>query len=372
MCCILSFFVSQCPTCASAYERTCSDSCRTILRAVEAEQMSFADLPPHPGQLYYRRRVGLAATMHPSLPHKATTRSFSTLATPTRPTATTSPIVDATPATVPVTTTIKENAKFKKTEKYLPLGVSPSTSGTVDTPKAPNAAAIESYCVSHSTPPASSAILESITSHTRSLMPERANMLSDSLVGGVLRSLATASLSHSTDPCILELGTFTGYATSWLLDALPSPTRGTLLTCEINQEHADIALHHLAAHPNYARLQVCVAPAMETLQAIVEGNSSATSNTLAFDFIYLDANKKSYLTYFELILTHQLLKSTGLMVVDNTLWKGRVVAASQTHDSMTRSMDNFNKHIAKDTRVITTMLPIRDGITIVQWRQQQA
>ena len=184
-------------------------------------------------------------------------------------------------------------------------------------------------------------------------------MLSDSLVGGVLRMLATAAMSHSDQPKALELGTFTGYATTWLLDALP--TNGQLISCELKQEYADIALRHLATHPKRAQLQLCVGPALDTLQSMVDAGESTT-----LDFIYLDANKKSYLAYYEFILRHRLLRRGGVLLIDNTLWKGLVTTTPQ--DSMTRSIDAFNQHLAQDTRVIATMLPIRDGLTIVQWK----
>lgn len=324
----------QCRSCADEYEHTCSDECRTILRAVKAEKMSFSDLPPHPGQQYYRRRVGLAATRAD------------------RPTVMMTQMRTDTPTAAFHAWTRTHSARRAFSTA---AAAAPSTA-------APSLSALDAYCASHSTPTPSSRLLADISSHTLASMPERANMLSEPVVGALLRAIVTACTSHAVEPRLLELGTFTGYSTSWLLDTLPRG-RGTLISCESKEEHAAVARPLLAQHDNFSQLQLRLAPALDTLQSLVDDGAAP------FHFVYIDANKKSYGAYVDFLLTHSLLARGGAIVLDNTLWKGLVAAPEEDHDSMTRSIHALNQRLANDDRLLVTMLPIRDGITIVQRRE---
>jgi predicted sulfurtransferase/predicted O-methyltransferase YrrM len=347
----------QCRQCADKYEHTCSDECHTILRAVQAKQMSFDDLAPHPGQQLYRRRVGLAATV-PN-PWREEAQKVAPLlggANATKSTTLSTPWPTVAPGSAPqISRTFHSSSRRLTAKAASPSSPQASTSSSPPLPVP--SAAIDAYCIANSTPPPSADLIAKISADTHATMPERANMLSDPLVGSVLRSLALASYGSRTSAWLLELGTFTGYATSWLLDALPA--HGTLWTCEKNKDHLDIARAHLASHPRCRDLHFQERPAMECLEELGQ-------NRIKVDFIYLDANKKSYIAYYEYILHHRLLRQHGILVIDNTLWKGLVTADPAEHDSMTRAMAAFNDRLRADKRVIVTMLPIRDGLTIVQ------
>jgi predicted O-methyltransferase YrrM len=269
---------------------------------------------------------------------------------------------------------------------------------------------LESYCAAHCSPALSGDLLQSIAARTTAEMPERANMLSDALVGAVLRALVHAATAHDSNaaPRILELGTFTGYSTSWLLDCLPPAfvsgeleaalgTRGVVVSCELRDEYAALARENLATHPRIDALDLRVGPAIDTLTALAaDAAAPAAESTAAFDFIYIDANKKASARYVDAILQLGLLKRpTGILLIDNTLWKGQVVhaaaqaanaasssspdmatlAAASTGpqvDSMGRAIHALNVRLANDPRLLVTVLPARDGLTIVQHRTQHS
>lgn len=374
----------QCATCAEKMDHTCSDECRDVVRAVVAAakdsptgEPSFAGVPQRESYEFRpritwaarKKQLEEAAAAAPDLA-AIETASFNTWCRSHPPSTPCPPDhACAQPKEVPV----------------APAAAAPAATGA----GAPTAAAVSaataaaptmpcphlaSYCVSHSTAPQSAQLLHTISARTEAAMPERANMLSDALVGSVLRSLVTAATAGTAAPRLLELGTFTGYSTAWLLDCLPAG-RGTLVSCELRDEYAALAQHNLRDHPRLAQLQLLVGPAYGSLQSLIAGGAGTGAVASAFDFIYIDANKKAYASYVDLILREGLLKPTGVMVLDNTLWKGQVLAAAAgassvaaTPDSMTRAMHALNRTLAADPRLIVTLLPVRDGITIVQHR----
>ena len=114
-----------------------------------------------------------------------------------------------------------------------------------------------------------------------------------------MRSSPTSSIvsgwsAGTAAPRLLELGTFTGYSTAWLLDCLPAG-RGTLVSCELRDEYAALAQHNLRDHPRLAQLQLLVGPAYGSLQSLIREGAAATTpaaghgSGAAFDFIYSDA-----------------------------------------------------------------------------------
>jgi predicted O-methyltransferase YrrM len=198
---------------------------------------------------------------------------------------------------------------------------SPAKSATAAFEAVPLEPALASYCVSHSSPIASAGLLESISERTTRLLPERCHMVSDSLVGLLMRSMiqaATASSPRGSPPRFLEIGAFTGYSAGWMLDSLPSASAGQVVSLELSEEYAAIVRENLKDHPNYARLQLMVGPALESLRTFAQP-ASASSNDAAFDFIFVDADKPSYPSYVDFIIKENLLKPTGVLMVHSHL-----------------------------------------------------
>ncbi len=154
---------------------------------------------------------------------------------------------------------------------------------------------------------------------------------------------------------IIEIGTYTGYATLWMAQALPDD--GEIITCDISETWTDVARRFWAEAGEADKITLHIRPAIETLDALIVAGERD-----AFDFAFIDANKESYPAYFESCLS--LLRSGGLMVIDNVLWGGSVIDASNQEPS-TLAIRAFNQALYSDVRIEINMLPIADGITLV-------
>ncbi len=153
----------------------------------------------------------------------------------------------------------------------------------------------------------------------------------------------------------LELGTFTGYSSLCVARALPPG--GMLLCCDVNPEWTAIARRYWERAGVADRITLKLGPALDTLRALPPGES--------FDFAFIDADKSNYRNYYEEIVPR--LRQDGLVLIDNVLWGGRVVApANQGTD--TRAICELNDVIAEDHRVEAVMLPLADGLTIARKR----
>jgi len=154
----------------------------------------------------------------------------------------------------------------------------------------------------------------------------------------------------------LEIGVYTGYSTLWVALALPQD--GSVLACDVNEKWTAIARRYWQEAGVSDRIDLRLAPARETLDHLL-----ATSQAGSFDFAFIDADKENYLAYYECTL--QLLRSGGLMVIDNTLWSG-AVADTAIQDNETRAIRELNRHIFTDARVQISMLPVADGLTLAR------
>ena len=152
----------------------------------------------------------------------------------------------------------------------------------------------------------------------------------------------------------LEIGTFTGY--SALSAALALPEDGQVIACDINTEWTEIAKKYWKKAGVDRKISLKLAPAEETLRALI---SSKQSNS--FDFAFIDADKTSYDTYYELCLV--LLRKGGLMLIDNVFRSGNVVDPDDNQPE-TCALRSLNEKILKDERVSISMLPVSDGITL--------
>ncbi|HZP12256.1 MAG TPA: class I SAM-dependent methyltransferase, partial [Nevskiaceae bacterium] len=139
----------------------------------------------------------------------------------------------------------------------------------------------------------------------------------------------------------IEVGVFTGYSS--MITALALPDDGRLLACDVNEEWTDIAQRYWKQAGVRSRIDLRIAPALETLD-----EELAAGNAGSYDFAFIDADKENYVGYYERCL--KLIRSGGLIAVDNTLWSGRV-ADESVNDKDTVAIRAFNEHVVKDQRV---------------------
>lgn len=154
----------------------------------------------------------------------------------------------------------------------------------------------------------------------------------------------------------LEVGVFTGYSTLCVAAALPP--EGRVIACDVNEEWTAIARRYWREAGVAERIELNLAPALETLDRLL-----AEGQTGTFDFVFIDADKSNYWNYFERAL--ELLRPGGLAAIDNTLWYGRV-ADPANQDDETRAIRAFNRRLHADARVDLSLIPIGDGMTLAR------
>jgi predicted O-methyltransferase YrrM len=150
---------------------------------------------------------------------------------------------------------------------------------------------------------------------------------------------------------ILEVGTFTGYASLCLAEGLSKD--GFLHTIDINAELEDMVRNNFSKSDLGSKIIYHIGDALEIIPNLDE----------VFDLIFIDADKKNNETYYNLSINK--LRSGGLIIVDNVLWSGKVIGEKKT-DSATTFISDFNKMICSDQRVEKLILPVRDGIYIIR------
>jgi predicted O-methyltransferase YrrM len=155
----------------------------------------------------------------------------------------------------------------------------------------------------------------------------------------------------------IEVGVFTGY--SALSVALALPEDGYLLACDISDDYTRIGRPYWEAAGVSRKIDLRLAPALQTLQAQFESGHAAS-----FDFAFIDADKASYDSYYESCM--QLLRVGGLIAIDNVLWGGAV--AHPATDADTVALQRLNDKLLRDERVDLSMLPIGDGLTLLRKR----
>ena len=155
----------------------------------------------------------------------------------------------------------------------------------------------------------------------------------------------------------LELGTFTGYSAICIARGLGEG--GVLVACELDPERAEAARANFGVAGVEERIEIRVGPALDTLEALAEEGAEP------FDLAFIDADKQSYDAYYEHSLA--LLRPGGLIVIDNTL-RGGDVLAEEPENPGTRVVRDLNERIAGDERVDVSMLAVADGITLVRKR----
>ena len=203
------------------------------------------------------------------------------------------------------------------------------------------------YMIRHRSPEGH--VLAELRRETRRAAPDAAGMMISEEQGILLRMLV-AALAPSL---VLEVGTFTGYSALCMAQALPSG--GRLLCCDVNDEWTDIGKPFWKRAGVADRIDLRVAPALETINAL-------PANEM-IDFAFLDADKCSYVQYLEAILPK--LRTNGLIAADNVLWHNWSMDA-HNQDPETVGIREFNEHVLRDDRVETVMLHVGDGLTLIR------
>jgi predicted O-methyltransferase YrrM len=154
---------------------------------------------------------------------------------------------------------------------------------------------------------------------------------------------------------VLEVGVFTGYSSTAMALALPED--GRLVACDRNEEFTNIARRYWREAGVEHKIDLRLGPALKTLHTLLDHEGAEDS----FDFVFIDADKEAYGTYYELAL--RLTRHGGIIAFDNTLWHGRVLDES-SRDSEVVAIQELNRKIRSDERVAAVLLPIGDGMTI--------
>ena len=203
---------------------------------------------------------------------------------------------------------------------------------------------IEDYAEAHTTAPPD--LLLRLAAETRATM-SAPQMLTGTIEGRFLELLVFGTGARR----VLEIGTFTGYASLSMAAALPAG--GRIDTCDIEPVHAEVAQRYIDESPYADRITIHLGPALETI-ASLEGE---------FDLVFIDADKGNYASYYEAVLPR--LSERGLIAIDNTLWSGRVL---DPQDADSKAIAALNDLIAADERVVAVQLTIRDGVTLIRRR----
>ena len=209
--------------------------------------------------------------------------------------------------------------------------------------------ALHAYLVEHGMPP--DEILRELADVTRERIGQLSIMQIPPEEGALLTFLARLIGARKA----IELGTFTGYSAICIARGLAEG--GSLLCCDVSREWTDIGRPFWKRAGVESRIELRLAPALETLASLPADRS--------FDMAFIDAVKTEYWSYLERL--HGLLRPGGLVVVDNVLWSGSVIdEAEQGPD--TRAIRDFNDRVARDERFDRVMLGVGDGLTLLRVR----
>ena len=156
----------------------------------------------------------------------------------------------------------------------------------------------------------------------------------------------------------LEVGTFTGYSAMWVASALPAD--GQLICCELSGMYAGVVRKHLTAAGLMDKVDLRVAPAADTLAALLADGAAGT-----FDYAFIDADKGRYNLYYERCF--ELVRPGGVILIDNTLWDGKPADPSVT-DPDTLAIRALNEKLHGDARISLSFLPFADGLTLARKR----
>lgn len=177
------------------------------------------------------------------------------------------------------------------------------------------------------------------------------NVLQPRMLSGHFQGRLLSLLSKLVQPkSILEIGTFTGYATICLSEGLHP--EGVLHTIDIKEELYDLQREFFDRSGKGHQI----------IQHLGQAKDIIPTLDLSFDFVFIDADKQNYAHYFDLVI--EKMNKGGIILSDNVLWSGKVVEEIKPNDKHTIALMEYNKKLKNDPRLETILLPIRDGLTV--------
>jgi predicted O-methyltransferase YrrM len=178
-------------------------------------------------------------------------------------------------------------------------------------------------------------------------------MINPRMLSGNLQGRMLSMLSKMIQPdCILEIGTFTGYSALCLAEGLSA--KGKLHTIECDDELEDFILENFNDSDYKEKIELHIGDAVTLIPEI----------DALFDLVFIDADKREYIAYYEAVLPK--VKKGGIILVDNTLWDGKVLKKAVQNDEQTKAIQLFNDMIAVDPKIDKLILPLRDGLTLIR------
>ena len=175
----------------------------------------------------------------------------------------------------------------------------------------------------------------------------RPRMISGHLQGRILKMFCRMIRPHR----ILELGTFTGYSALCLAEGMPEDAE--LHTIDVDDEIEEFTRSFIERSPWKDRIRFIIGDACEIIPSLED----------IYDMVFIDANKRDYMRYYELVFDK--VRPGGFILADNTLWDGKVVTDPLSRDAQTVGIERFNDEIADDTRVEKVIIPLRAGLTVI-------
>ncbi len=179
-------------------------------------------------------------------------------------------------------------------------------------------------------------------------------MINPRMISGSQQSNFLRLLTRLKNPQrVLEIGTFSGY--SALSIGMELSENALLYTIEVNEEYEDLIQKYIQKANLQTKIKLFIGSAIKIIPTFIEN----------WDMVFIDGNKEEYNEYFDLIIEN--VNKGGLVIIDNVLWSGKVLMPKElANDMSTKIIDSFNKRLCSDDRLETLLLPIRDGIMIVQ------
>jgi len=204
---------------------------------------------------------------------------------------------------------------------------------------------IEEYSAAHTED--ENALLKSLNRETH------AHVLSPRMLSGHMQGRFLSMISRMIRPDrILEIGTYTGYSGICLCEGL-NPG-GKLITIDVNEELESFTRRYFDQTPYKDQIDYRIGNALDIIPTLTD----------TFDIVFIDADKINYSAYFNLCLDKT--RTGGFLIADNVLWSGKVVQQLKKIDKDTQALVDFNRMVHEDPRVSNMLLPIRDGLMILQ------